>query len=180
MPKQKLFIHASFIIFLVFLSHLSFCQDIEFPAGRKGRVNLIDGTSVNFNRISIKNDTATCFLKNDIVLNYSSNKIYSLQLRKTLVLEMTLGFTGLGLTLGLLSAYALNKTAADHLKTEFIVIYTSIFAVGGFILGISLPKYKTVYVRDQARIQWQPGLLYSSHNNKLYPGLRIVLNINPN
>jgi hypothetical protein len=93
------------------------------------------------------------------------------------VVEMTLGFTGLGLTIGLLSAYALNNTAAEEYKGSFIAVYTSVFAFGGFILGLSLPKYKTIYIKENFAIHWQPEIIYTTHNNRIYPGLSFAINI---
>lgn len=175
----KLFISGCFVIIQIYSTLSVQGQGIEFPSDRRGRAKLLDGTSVDFKRISFNNDTATCLLKNNITLNYPSDKIYSLELRKTRVVEMTLAFTGLGLTLGLLSAYALNKTAADDMKKDFILMYTTVFAGGGFILGISLPKYKAVYIKDQVQIQWQPGLLYSSLKSEVYAGIKVVIYVNP-
>lgn len=156
----------------------TFCQEIDFPSERRGRISLVDGTTVNFNRISIRNDSAICTFKKGIQITYPVQRIYRLELRKTLVVEMTLGFTGLGLTMGLLSAYVLKNTAADEYKGSFIAVYTSVFAVGGFILGLSLPKYKTVYVKNHtASFHWKPDIMYVSQYNRFYPGITIAINL---
>jgi len=177
MVVLNLYKTAMIAILLGCIINQSYCQEIDFPSERRGRISLVDGTTVNFSRINISSDSATCTFKGGTQITYPVQKIYSLQLRKTLVVEMTLGFTGLGLTIGLLSAYAFNNTAAEEYKGSFIAIYTSMFAVGGFILGLTLPKYKTVYVKENFAIQWQPEIIYSTHNNRIYPGLSFAINI---
>ncbi len=150
-------------------------QPIDFPQDRSGKLYTCDGYAIQFNRLIIQEDSIVCMSKG-IEIKYALQNVYKIEKKGNHILVMTLVFAGIGIAAGSAVASAWDEDVLGKPKSYPVLIYTGVFAVGGFVFGALWPRYKTVYTKSSITWKASPQLYFT--NNEIISGITLKFQIN--
>jgi len=176
---KNLFLTLGLIVAFVLMGYSQETSDIsKVPPIKKGEIILEDGTAINFQQLSVQNDTVVFSNSQMEVCKYASNDIYKISKTGNYAASGAL-WSGLGGLLGGISGTS-GWDEYDELRDKkgaFIVGATLVCAAIGGITGAMIKKEKVVY-KNSTSFSFQPGLGLDYHRDQMNLMLTCRIKIN--
>jgi len=176
--KNLILLLGLIMVFLINAYSQETSELSKVPPIKKGEIILQDGTKINFQQLSVVNDTVVFRNAQMESIKYASNDIYKISKTGNYAASGAL-YSGLG---GLLGA-VLGTQGWDEVeelkdkKGSFIVGATLVCAAIGGITGAMIKKEIVVY-KNSTSFSFQPGLGLDYHHDQMNLMLTCRIKIN--